>query len=247
MAPSKPPIRLLIYGGNGYVGSKVLEMATGLGAQCTSVSRSGKIPVHLSRSRPSWLEQVHWIAGDACQPDPALIASATAIICLVGSPPVPTFSQKAFDRQVMMNGTANSAVIAEALRQGVQRVVLLSAHIPPLMRSSRFGYYVGKQQAVDAVRDYTDASDENTATVIYPSAIYGTRHTPGGTAIPLGILMAPVAWLLRRLPAGMARFLPESPVSLQQVASATVNAAFEQENRGLVTLENRDLVKQQPD
>ena len=210
MADSTTPIRLLVYGGNGFVGSKVLELAAIRGAICTSVSRSGKMPVQLQQLRPLWLNQVTWVVGDALHPDPLLVASADVIVCLVGSPPLPTFNQLAFEQQVMTNGSANTAVIAEAQRQGVKRLVLLSAHIPALMRSSRFGYYVGKQQASEAAADYTRASADNVATVIYPSAIYGTRYTGGGTAIPLGLLMSPVAWLMRRLPVVVSRLLPES-------------------------------------
>jgi len=239
----KHPLNVLVYGGNGFVGSKVLELAISRGARCTSVSRSGKVPAQLERLRPSsWPEQVTWIAGDALHPDPLLVASADVIICLVGSPPLPTFSQKGFEQQVLANGSANSAVIAEAMRQGVKRVVLLSAHLPALMRSSRFGYYVGKQQAIKAATAYTSASENNAATVLYPSAIYGTRYTDAGTAIPLGWFMSPVAWLMRSLPAVVSSVLPESPVPLDRVALAVVNAALATESCGLVAVENQDLL-----
>ena len=242
MADSTTPIRLLVYGGNGFVGSKVLELAATRGAICTSVSRSGKIPAQLERLRPSWLSNVTWTAGDALHPDPSQVASADAIVCLVGSPPLPTFNQRAFEQQVMINGSANSAVIAEAQRQGVKRLVLLSAHIPALMRSSRFGYYVGKQQAGEAAADYAKASVDNAATVIYPSAIYGKRYTGGGTAVPLGVFMSPVAWVMRCLPMAVSQFLPESPVRVQQVATSVVDAAMAAERRGLMVVENQDLL-----
>jgi uncharacterized protein YbjT (DUF2867 family) len=242
MPNSSTPTRLLVYGGNGFVGSKVLELAAIRGTVCTSVSRSGEMPAQLERTRPSWLNQVSWVAGDALNPDPLLVAAADVIVCLVGSPPLPTFNQDAFEQQVTINGSANSAVIAEAQRQGVKRLVLLSAHIPVLMRSSRFGYYVGKQQASEAAADYTRASADNAATVIYPSAIYGTRYTDAGTAVPLGLLMSPVAWLLRRLPVVVSKFLPESPVTLRQVALSVVDAAIATDSQGLTVIENQDLL-----
>lgn len=235
-------MRLLVYGGSGYVGSKVLEVAAGCGAVCTSVSRSGQVPVHLQRSKPGWLERVDWLAGDACQPDPELLRAADVVICLVGSAPVPTFSRQAFERQVRMNGSTNCAVMAAAQRLGVKRLVLLSAHIPALLRSSRFGYFVGKQQAFEAALNYAAASDDNAITVIRPSAIYGTRYTRQGTAIPLAWLMAPIAALLRRLPDVISRRLPESPVALEQVAHAVVSAALAPASHGLVVVENRELL-----
>lgn len=242
MSNSNAPVRLLVYGGNGFVGSKVLELAAIRGAICTSVSRSGKMPAQLEQLRPLWLNQVTWVVGDALHPDPSLVASADGIVCLVGSPPLPTFNQRGFEQQVMTNGRANSAVIAEAQRQGVKRLVLLSAHIPAVMRSSRFGYYVGKQQASEAAADYAKAAEDNAATVIYPSAIYGKRYTGGGTAIPLGVLMSPVAWMMRCLPVVVSQFLPESPVPVQQVAAAAVDAVMAAERRGLMVVENQDLL-----
>ena len=242
MANPSTPIHVLVYGGNGFVGSKVLELAATRGAICTSVSRSGKIPAQLERVRPSWLGQVTWVSGDALHPDPSLVASADVVVCLVGSPPLPTFNQRAFEQQVMINGSANSAVIAEAQRQGVKRLVLLSAHVPAVMRSSRFGYYVGKQQASEAAAGYAKASEDNAATVIYPSAIYGKRYTDGGTAIPLGVLMSPVAWVMRCLPVVVSQFLPESPVPVEQVAASVVDAAMAAERRGLMVVENQDML-----
>ncbi len=241
MSDPNAPTRLLVYGGNGFVGTKVLEIAATRGAVCTSVSRSGKIPAQLERLRPPWLSQVAWVSGDALHPDPSLVASADAVVCLVGSPPLPTFNQVAFQQQVMTNGGANSAVIAEAQRQGVKRLVLLSAHIPALMRSSRFGYYVGKQQASAAAAEYTKASEDNAATVIYPSAIYGKRYTAAGIAVPLGAFMSPVAWVMRSLPTVVSQFLPESPVPVQQVAACAVEAAMAADRRGLTVVENQDL------
>ena len=236
------PVHLLVYGGNGFVGTKVLELAAIRGATCTSVSRSGEIPSHLKRLRPAWSRQVTWVAGNALHPDPSLVASADGIVCLVGSPPLPTFNQRGFEQQVMTNGRANSAVIAEAQRQRVKRLVLLSAHIPAMMRSSRFGYYVGKQQASEAAAVYAKASEHNAATVIYPSAIYGKRYTGGGTAIPLGLLMSPVAWMMRCLPELVSQFLPESPVAVQEVAAFAVDAAMATERRGLMVVENQDML-----
>lgn len=66
--PSKeepaPEAKVVVFGGNGFVGSRVCEIAQGMGLHVISVNRSG---------RPSWLNQswandVEWIQGDALQP-----------------------------------------------------------------------------------------------------------------------------------------------------------------------------------
>jgi nucleoside-diphosphate-sugar epimerase len=233
---------LLLYGGNGYVGSRVLELASKQGAHCISVSRSGSAPAHLLAAKPPWLEGIQWIAGDAAEPDTALIALADVVICLVGSPPLPTFSQSAFDQQLLMNGNCNSVPICAAQAKGVSRVVLMSAHIPALLNSDKFAYYKGKEQAMDAARFYASASANNSVTVLRPSAIYGTRHTRAGTSIPLALLMGPVAWLMKRLPATLIRLLPESPVSLEIVAQAIVTAALHVKRPGLNVIENQQLL-----
>jgi uncharacterized protein YbjT (DUF2867 family) len=233
---------LLVYGGSGYVGSRVLELASEQGAHCISVSRSGCAPAHLLAAKPPWLEGIQWIAGDAAEPDTALIAWADAVICLVGSPPLPTFSRSAFDQQLRINGACNSAPIRAAQAKGVSRVVLISAHIPALLSNDKFAYYRGKEEAMGAARVYANASADHSVTVLRPSAIYGTRHTRTGTSIPLALLMGPVAWLMKRLPAPLIRLLPESPVSLENVAQAIVTAALGVKRPGLTVLENQQLL-----
>jgi hypothetical protein len=40
----------------------------------------------------------------------------------------------------------------------------------------------------------------------------------------------------------VSQFLPESPVRVQQVASSVVDAAMAVDSRGLLVVENRDLL-----
>lgn len=242
MTDNKDPHTVLVYGGNGYVGSRVLELASKTGAHCISVSRSGVAPAHLLATQPGWLAEVSWVVGDAAEPDPELIAWADVVICLVGSPPVPTFSKTAFDQQLMMNGACNSEPIRAAQAAGVSRVVLLSAHIPSLLCSDKFAYYLGKQQAMEAAHAYAGASPDHSVTVLRPSAIYGTRHTRSGRPVPLGLLMAPISWLMKFMPRALTRILPESPVDLDTVAEAIVNAAMGPKRLGVTVIENQQLV-----
>jgi uncharacterized protein YbjT (DUF2867 family) len=242
MTDNKQPYKVLVYGGSGYVGSRVLELASKSGAHCISVSRSGCAPAHLKAAKPSWLAEVSWLAGDAAKPDPELVAWADVVICLVGSPPVPTFTQTAFEQQLRMNGACNSEPIGVARAQGVSRVVLLSAHIPALLCSNKFAYSLGKEQAMDAARVYTNASPDNSVVVLRPSAIYGTRHTRSGMPLPLAFLMAPISWLMRYLPRSVTRMLPESPVALDKVAEVIVNAALGPKQKGLTLIENQQIL-----
>jgi nucleoside-diphosphate-sugar epimerase len=245
MDTSDSPTRLLVYGGSGYVGTKVLELAVQRGATCVSVSRTGQVPLHLKNQQASWVDQVTWRKGDACQPAPELFTDVDVVITLVGSAPVPTFSKAAFQQQVVLNGSVNCAVIEAAQQQGVKQLVLMSAHIPKLMQSQRFGYFVGKQLALQAAKQFGELSAEHSATVLYPSAIYGTRHTAGGLPIPLAPLMGPVAWIMGLLPQFIVRVLPESPVSLHRVASSVVEFALSHPAPGLTVVENQQLLVKQ--
>ena len=70
--------------------------------------------------------------------------------------------------------------------------------------------------------------------MLQPGAIYGTRYMPGSRLpIPLWLAMAPAAALLRRAPAALAA---HSPVSVQRVAAAAVDAATRAEYRGKATV-----------
>lgn len=238
------PKRLIVFGGNGYVGCKVLEVAAGRGIACVSVSRSGDIPLHLQQSRPHWLQQVEWIKGDAGNPDFDLLHNATALISLVGSPPVPTFTEAAFEQQLWMNGTTTCRLIDAAKAADIGRVVVLGAHIPLLMRSKRFAYYLGKEQGLESARAFADSSPGRSAVVLQPSAIYGTRYTRTGTPIPLWFVMAPVAWLMSLLPEIVREYLPESPVSVDKVATLIVDAAIDNttKEQGFSLLENKHIL-----
>ena len=221
--PAQQPV--VIYGGNGFVGSNIARRIADRGGHCICVSRTGAMPVHLQRQAPDWLHHVTWLQGDAAEPDPAILQQAGAVVSTVGSPPLPTFSEAAFKRQVVANGTANVVLIEAANKAGVKRLVLVNAHIPALLQRRGFGYYVGKQQALDAARQFAESSPGHSSAVLTPSAIYGTRHSTAGTAIPLGLFMAPIAALQSAVPAPLARFLPEPWVSVDKVAAAAAELA----------------------
>ena len=51
------PPRLLVFGGNGFVGTRVCKEALDTGLGVVSISRSGKPPV-----QDSWVPQVEWVS-----------------------------------------------------------------------------------------------------------------------------------------------------------------------------------------
>ena len=50
---------MIVFGGNGYVGSRVVQAALSRGASVVSVNRSGQP----KDSSESWVSKVKWVAG----------------------------------------------------------------------------------------------------------------------------------------------------------------------------------------
>ena len=77
-----PPSNVVVFGGTGYVGSKVCERLIEKGFTVTGVSRRGTNP---NASSPA-LEQVHWVSGDATQYDEVqhYVTEADAVVHAVG-------------------------------------------------------------------------------------------------------------------------------------------------------------------
>lgn len=212
---------VLVFGGNGFVGCEIMQRLAELDIPCTSVSRSGERPAHLKQQ--AWAEQVNWLQGDAAKPDPEWFSECSVVITLVGSPPVPTFSDEAYQRQVFMNGITNKTVIEHAAAAGIKNVVLMSADIPKVLQKQGFGYYVGKQLAIDAALQFAEGSGERRISVLKPSSIYGTRHTKGGTGLPLSPFMYPMSKAIQALPQSMRNHLMAAPVSVAQVAEVALS------------------------
>ncbi|KAF8580871.1 mitochondrial protein [Ramaria rubella] len=79
--------KLLVVGGNGFVGSAVCRAALGRGWEVTSISSSGK-PFRTPKGHaPSWTSNVSWHTASALVPDSyrALLRNKTAVVHTVGT------------------------------------------------------------------------------------------------------------------------------------------------------------------
>ncbi|MEM7360343.1 MAG: NAD(P)-dependent oxidoreductase [Pseudomonadota bacterium] len=205
--------KIIVYGGNGFVGCKVAEGLASAGAKVICVSRTGSKPAHLAKE--SWADNIEWVQGDASKPDLGLLKDCHAVVCLVGSPPVPTVGKEAYEQQVFNNGETNRAAIAAAGETGVKRVVLLGAKIPGFLSGDWLGYAKGKRMSLEAAKEFAQLSDDHRAVVIQPGGIFGKRHTAGGAEIPIDIVMRPMSMLL-----------PSQLISVDRVAERIVNEAL---------------------
>ena len=74
--------QVVVLGGTGFVGSKVVEALVARGAAVTSISRSGK-PAAIAGA-----DQVTWRAADVASADLApLLDGASVVISCIGEPP----------------------------------------------------------------------------------------------------------------------------------------------------------------
>ena len=185
---------IIIYGGNGFIGTHLAEKLSSEELNIVCLSRSGHKPLHL-KDQP-WSEKVRWCKGDANKPDEELLSRAKVVVILVGSAPFPTLSQAAYQQQLNSNGEAPRRVIEAALKVGVKQIVLMGAQIPCFLNHDFFAYARGKRDAFKSAKDFAERSEEHSAVVLQPGAIYGKRYLNNGKVIPLNTFMSPLAKVL---------------------------------------------------
>ena len=197
--------KVVVYGGNGFIGTRVAKALLEKDVCAVCLSRTGHKPLHLKDHK--WSESVRWCKGDASEPDTKLLERLDGLVSLVGSSPLPTFSQEAHENQVFMNGTANARAIRAAGEAGIKRVVLVGARIPLLFRGDRFGYAKGKRIAMEAAREFSELSQDHRAIVIQPGVVYGQRYLKSGKMISLTTAFKP-----------LSLFMPWQFVSVEKLA-----------------------------
>ena len=136
---------LLVFGGNGYVGSHVCQEALAEGIPVTSISRSGKP----SNDDREWVEQVEWLQADAMHPETysERLKSCLAVVSCIG---LISTSSAAMQK---VNGDANIAIINAAADAGVSRFAYISAHdyqFPGDLLVMK-GYFQGKRDSESAL------------------------------------------------------------------------------------------------
>ena len=211
--------RIIVFGGNGYVGNSVIRAALDMGLEVTSIARSG----HPKSGDTAGLESVEWVKGDLLSDVDdswkSRLEGAKGAISCVGA-----FGSN--DWMEKVNGDANINAVSACVRAGVERFTFISTvenNLPPFILS---GYFNGKRRAETAVCD----AYPTTGTVLRPSFVYGTRRE-GGLTIPLGVVGKPLETILscpgfnqlKNVPFMKAIFTP--PVSVESVGAVAVASA----------------------
>lgn len=212
--PPPPTEKLLVLGGNGFVGSHICREALDRGLSVSSLSRSGRSSIH-----DSWTNKVTWHQGNLLQPDSwkEALSGVTAVVSCVGG-----FGSHSFMYKI--NGTANINAIRAAAEKGVKRFVYISAADFGLASYLLRGYYEGKRAAETELL----AKFPYGGVILRPGFIYGTRSV-GSMKIPLGVVGSPLEMVLQQakplnqLPVVGPLFTP--PVNVTAVAKVAVRAA----------------------
>lgn len=206
-------MNVFIYGGNGFVGTRVAKILKQQNCTVTCASRAGRMPEQLVGDH--WANQVRWVKGDATAPDQETLMNQQCVVSVVGAPPLPTLTKAAYQKSLLTNGEANVTVIRAAAESGVKRLVLLGAKIPAVLQGDWFAYAKGKRLAAQAAQEFSEFSNDHSAVVIQPGGLYGKRHTRGGQEIPLDWVLAPVA-----------KILPSQLISVDRVAQCIADASL---------------------
>ncbi|KAJ0052713.1 hypothetical protein Pint_03509 [Pistacia integerrima] len=222
--------RVVVLGGNGFVGSAICKAAVSKGIEVTSLSRSGR-PSYTG----SWVDQVNWISGDVFYANwDELLVGATAVVSTLGG-----FGTE--EQMLRINGEANVVAVGAAQKYGIPKFILISVHdynFPPFLLSS--GYFTGKRKAESEVLSKYPYS----GVVLRPAFIYGKRKVDG-FEIPLDLIGEPWERILgavenftkplSSLPASDVFLAP--PVSVDDVALAVINAVTDDDVFGIFTIE----------
>ncbi|KAL9252599.1 hypothetical protein AKJ16_DCAP06402 [Drosera capensis] len=212
--PPSPTEKLLVLGGNGFVGSHVCKEALSRGLSVASLSRSGR-----ASSNEAWVNGVQWHQGNLLSPESLDDAfdGVTYVVSCVGG-----FGSNAYMYKI--NGTANINAIKAAVGHGVKRFVYISAADFGLVNYALQGYYDGKR----ATETELLTKFPYGGVILRPGFIYGTRQV-GSMKLPLGVIGSPLEKVFQlikpatQIPLIGPLFTP--PVNVTAVATVAVRAA----------------------
>ncbi|KAG0553593.1 hypothetical protein KC19_12G023700 [Ceratodon purpureus] len=230
--------KILVLGGNGFVGTAVCKAAVLQGISVVSLSRSGR-----PMTRAPWADQVTWVAGDVFLTDwDSLLGGVEAVVSTLG-----TIGPN--EQMEKINGDANIIAVNAAKNAGVKKFIYISVHdynLPEFALNN--GYFSGKRKAESEILTAFPTS----GTILRPGFIYGTKNV-NGIDIPLNLLGEPLEKLLeatatftrplQNLPA--SDLLLASPVNVDDVAAAVIRALIYDYYYGIFTIEQiKDMAKE---
>ncbi len=203
-------MKLVVPGGNGFIGSDICRIAVQNGHEVAAFGRTGRPP--LTPARHPWTGSVDWRAADVFAPDTwrDLLEDADAVVHSIATIQEDPSQNLTFDRV-----NAESALLAaeEADNAGVEAFVFLSVRDKPPLLPQEF--LIAKRRAEREVsRQFPDLRTVS----LRPNLVFGPRRRGSAT----------IAAVLNQLPAATAGGYAEQegrPLPVELVAAAAVHAA----------------------
>jgi nucleoside-diphosphate-sugar epimerase len=219
--------KLVVPGGNGFIGTEICRVAVQNGHDVAAFGRTGR-PA-LTPARPPWMQEVNWRAADVFAPDTwrDLLDGADALVHSIATIREAPDRNVTFDR---VNGESVLVAADAAVDAGLSAFVFLSVRDkPPLVP---YSFLSAKRRAERALHEEYPALR---TVSLRPNLVYGTRQT--GTLT--------LAALLNRLQS--ARPHPYAtkdgrPLPVEYVAAAAVEAAVAPTMEGVLTVPQIDDV-----
>lgn len=212
---------IAVFGGNGFVGSRVVAELVAHGDKVTSISKSGSRP----NIPESVADKVTWLKGDPST-DTIDLKGNDAVISCIGA--------IGFDDDLVrrVNGDVNVAAVKQASDAGAKRFVYISVSdiVPQALGKTLPAYFEGKSAAEKAV---TSTFGGN-GVLIKPSFIYGgdafllaPPRVPGGYgALVETVLSSSPFRALAAVSPPIVKVALVPPVSVEHIAQAAAAAAL---------------------
>lgn len=211
-------MKILVTGGNGFLGSEVCRVAAEMGHEVTSISRSGR-----PQRNGSWVSRVNWIAANVLDPETwrEHLQGIDAVIHAIGILREHSENGLTYER---LNGDSTEMVAWEAEHAGVPRFVYISSYGKPPFLPQRF--IDSKRRAEAALRGRNIRES-----ILRPALIYG--DTRPSTSIGASTLQT-----LSHVPGLKHSIHRYRPLHVTQVALAAVRAATEEGYEGTINIDN---------
>lgn len=232
--------RLLVLGGNGYVGQNICDAAVASGKFVVqSLSRSGgpsNPNPHLKK-----LSGVEWIEGDVldegCRKD--VFKGVDSVVSAIGA-----FGSNEFMEKVC--GDATIGAVEAAATEGVSRFGFVSSaqvgKFNPSPSFPMYGYFHGKLRAEEALR----SAFPDSHLILRPGFIYGPRMVGSHGPVPLQMAGAPISFVGTQLGplSSLIQTIPfvgtecSSMVPVESLAKAAVHGLLEEKEGKVLTADD---------